>query len=162
MWTWETASMSTPISIKDVRENRMLPWDWGSLSYNPNIDIDFVIERNERWNWFALSGNPGITMRDILRYPNESWNPHAVSWNPNFEMSVLQREGGALGRQAVFCTDNPMPYVVKLLHSLRIFVRMWRRDKARRRLRRFFCEVMYRPGGAVYRVAERRFYSMST
>ena len=40
-------------------------WDWEYVSWNPNIDLEFIIENsNLPWKWKWISANPNITMYD--------------------------------------------------------------------------------------------------
>ena len=42
------------------------PWDWGYISRNPNITIDFIeANPHKPWNWGCISGNPNLTMEFI-------------------------------------------------------------------------------------------------
>lgn len=45
-----------------VQSNPHIPWDWGGLSYNPNVTCDFIQAHiHKRWSWTQLSLNPNIT-----------------------------------------------------------------------------------------------------
>ena len=41
---------------------------------------------NKDWNWYNISRNPGITMQDIIKYPEYPWKwnsvfGHSFSWD---------------------------------------------------------------------------------
>ncbi len=34
------------------------PWDWGYISYNPNLTMEFIEKHpNKPWNWVSISCN---------------------------------------------------------------------------------------------------------
>jgi hypothetical protein len=39
------------------------PWDWGRLSYNPNITWEIVLQNPDKpWDWEWLSLNPNMKL----------------------------------------------------------------------------------------------------
>lgn len=92
-WTWNpiyTNVNFTPKDILDIGDMGFrfldVPTKWNWISYNPNIDIKFVLKYKDRpWNFIALSKNPGITFKDILDHPELPWIWNSVSQNPNLK-----------------------------------------------------------------------------
>lgn len=59
-------------------------WDFSMLSYNPNIDMDFIITNNNlNWDFNYVSENPNLTMKIVEKYPDKKWNWEKISKNKN-------------------------------------------------------------------------------
>jgi hypothetical protein len=97
-WNWYAVTFS--MTMKEFEENPDLPWDFYNLSYNKNLDLDYVLANiDKRWDWFgiysthdakrlmcctdtpdhrykyfALSGNKYLTRNDVNAHPHENWN----------------------------------------------------------------------------------------
>ena len=55
-----------------IEENDDKPWDWNSLSKNPNITLDSVLSHPDKpWNWVLLSLNPNITFDIVHCHPDK-------------------------------------------------------------------------------------------
>ena len=51
------------------------PWDWSTLSENPNSSFDIVLAHLEKpWEWSTLSQNPNIPFDEVLAHPEKPWN----------------------------------------------------------------------------------------
>ena len=46
------------------------PWDWDSISENPNITMDIIEKYHDKpWDWeYGISHNPNITIEFIEKY----------------------------------------------------------------------------------------------
>jgi hypothetical protein len=97
-WNWRAITYS--VTMKEFEENPDLPWNLSSLSYNKNLDLDYVLANiDKNWDWYgiycthdakrllccthipdhrnkylALSGNKSLTREDVDARPNENWN----------------------------------------------------------------------------------------
>lgn len=69
-WIWERVSANPGIKMENIIEypaypkhpGKMLPWNYGGLSRNPNITWDFIMKNLDKpWNWDCLCMNPNIT-----------------------------------------------------------------------------------------------------
>ena len=49
-------------------------WSWFSLSYNPNITLDFIEKNLYKVDWKRFSYNPNLTVEFIEKYPYENWD----------------------------------------------------------------------------------------
>ena len=73
-----------------INDNPDKPWNWDSISSNPNITMKFINDNpNKPWDWKFISRNPNIRMRDILDNPNKPWNWYCISRNPNITMDFI-------------------------------------------------------------------------
>jgi hypothetical protein len=73
-----------------VEANPQIPWNWATLSKNPNITIEIIKKYpNKRWDWFNISMNPAITFDMILEDIYMPWNWYGVSQNPNITWSII-------------------------------------------------------------------------
>lgn len=62
------------------------------LSSNPNITIEFIKQNlNKNWGWISLSRNPAIKLQDIIDNPNLPWNYNTMSSNPNITLNFVYR-----------------------------------------------------------------------
>jgi hypothetical protein len=61
------------------------------MTYNPNININFVKDNLDKylWNWCTLSKNPNISWRDIEDNPHLPWNFIFFCLNPNISMEII-------------------------------------------------------------------------
>ena len=61
--------------FKFILDNPDKDWNWGYISYNPNITMDIIREHPDKpWNWRNISYNPNITMDIIREHPNKPWD----------------------------------------------------------------------------------------
>ena len=58
------------------------PWNYDSLSSNPNITWEFVQNNpDKRWDYDYLSHNPNLTWEIIAKNPDKPWNWDVLSDN---------------------------------------------------------------------------------
>ena len=55
---WFHFSISDLITMEDIDNNIDLPWDWGGISGNPNLTLEFIKKyHNKPWNYPMICGN---------------------------------------------------------------------------------------------------------
>ena len=65
-----------------IQENPGKPWNWRSISSNPNITWDIIKENPDKpWDYCGLSKNPNITMDIIKDNPGKPWDWERISSN---------------------------------------------------------------------------------
>jgi len=65
-------------------------WYWPSLSFNPNITFDFVIQNlGKDWDWKYISLNPNVTIEHVLAYPDLPWCWRSLCKNQNLKFDHL-------------------------------------------------------------------------
>jgi hypothetical protein len=68
------------------------PWNWYSISENPNITMEDIEKYPEKpWVWDYISMNPNITMDMIEKYPEKPWNWLGISINPNITIDFIEK-----------------------------------------------------------------------
>ena len=72
-----------------------LKLNWTNLSRNTGLTIDIInkhLKKEHQWDWKEVSANPGITMQDIVNYPQYPWDWFGgVSRNPNLTMNMVKQ-----------------------------------------------------------------------
>lgn len=67
-------NLSAVATLEEINENSDKPWDYKSLSKNPNVTIKFILEhKNEKWDYAWLTNNNNISIKDILDNPELPW-----------------------------------------------------------------------------------------
>ena len=91
-WGWDLVSTSNNITLKDIKTNIHLPWDFYNMSSNPNLTIEFVKKYiNKPWNWDRISSNSNINMKDIENNSKLPWNFKYISLNPNLTVDFIEK-----------------------------------------------------------------------
>ena len=68
-----------------------MPWDYTTLSRNPNLTVQFVKDNPQAdWNWHCISWNIAISLNDIKNNPTLPWTYDAISYNPNLTMQFIK------------------------------------------------------------------------
>ena len=81
-WNWDSISENPNITIEFINKYPDKPWDWDWVSKNPNITMEIIDNNPDKpWKWNYISINPNITMEFINKYPNKSWNWSNISYN---------------------------------------------------------------------------------
>lgn len=94
-WNWEEILCHLNVTMKDIiniiRVNQKLePWHVKSISKNPNLTIDCIIQHpNLKWDWAVISHNPNITIEDITNHSDKPWNWYNISKNQNITMDFI-------------------------------------------------------------------------
>ena len=56
-----------------------IDWDYGRLSSNLSISLDFIIEHPDMgWDWYYVSSRSDLTMDAIRPYMKSPWDPACV------------------------------------------------------------------------------------
>jgi hypothetical protein len=67
-------------------------WNWGTLSGNPNIPLEFIKNHIEKeWRWTRVSANASITVVDIENNPDLPWDWSFFARNPNLTTQFLEK-----------------------------------------------------------------------
>ena len=81
-WDWDSLSRNPNIIFEHVLANPDKPWNWSYLSRNPNVTIENVLANPYKpWNWISLSRNPNITFEHVLAHPDKPWDWGGLSGN---------------------------------------------------------------------------------
>ena len=76
-------------SIISIKGTRLL--DWHSVSYNPNIRMDYVTKNPQLpWNWYGLTKNPSVTMDYIESHPELPWKYDILSNKSNLTEKYIE------------------------------------------------------------------------
>ena len=51
--------------------------------------VEQYVRKN--WDWRSVSSNPGITMQDIINHPIFAWGWLCVSSNPNMTFAMVKQ-----------------------------------------------------------------------
>ena len=75
--------------MRDISCNLEYPWEWDSISNNPNLTIDMISENPlEDWNLHFISYNSNIKMNDILNNVKMPWNWGHYNSNNNIMLNI--------------------------------------------------------------------------
>jgi hypothetical protein len=65
-----------------IKQTPDKPWNYDSLSQNPNITWDAVAANPDKaWDYDNLSWNPSITLDVVSANPDKPWNYNNLSSN---------------------------------------------------------------------------------
>jgi hypothetical protein len=85
--------------MEDVHAHPELPWDWFTLSQNPNVTIQDVLAHPDKpWALIGLCRNPRITLQELQRH-TEVWVNSNTTWmgyntlgnNPSLQIDDVLR-----------------------------------------------------------------------
>lgn len=81
-WDWSSLSRH-PNLFSSIEKYRHLPWDWDSIVYNPEVDIDTLINSPEfeKLNYHTLSYNRSLTSDFVVKTISKNWNWERISGN---------------------------------------------------------------------------------
>ena len=66
-------------SMDCIKKYMAWSWNYISLSMNPNITIDFILEnKNKSWNYDILSALPSISLEDVLNNWDLPWHMNTI------------------------------------------------------------------------------------
>ncbi len=89
LYRYETDHKNPFVDEKGILLDK--PWNYRSLSENPNITWDIVLDNpNIEWNYQILSKNPNITWDIVKNNPNIEWNYSSMSRNPNITWDIVK------------------------------------------------------------------------
>ena len=99
---WFYISINKNMTLAVIESNPDLPWNFGAISLNPNLTINFInlicirsprdslCKLLENWNWNEISCNSNIIINDIEDNPEYPWNYYWISENPNLSKVNLR------------------------------------------------------------------------
>ena len=87
---WDKLSLSQGTTLDDIRQYPNHPWDDKYLSYNPNLNMNYISTEGVTRNWYipAISANSGITEKDIFQN-KLNWCTTNLSANPNLSIHYV-------------------------------------------------------------------------
>jgi hypothetical protein len=88
--TRKAMSQNSSIRFLDILKNTEIPWDWSSVSLNPNIDLDSLIMLENKLDFEYLSMNRGTTLEMVKTFPNKKWIPHLLVQYANMTSEELK------------------------------------------------------------------------
>ena len=89
-WPWDRVSENVGIKMEDIANNPQFPWDFGSVTINPNFHLDMVaLYPKLDWNWYNISRHPNVSMDDIIAHPEYPWEFRSVVGNPRFDIKMI-------------------------------------------------------------------------
>ena len=90
-WDYYELCKNPQVQLEDLREFPIIHYE--SLSSNPNITWDYVMEnKDKKWSWSSLSENPIITMDIVIDNPDELWHYDCLSLNPNNNQEFVKED----------------------------------------------------------------------
>jgi hypothetical protein len=143
-----------------ILSNPYKPWDWHSISQNPNITMEFILSNPDKpWYWYGISCNPSITMEDISSNHELPWNWGAISRNPNLTMEFILSNPDLMSKWDWDCISNNH------------FNKHTKQQKIQKFKRKFlvhllcvsafnYNEVRYRPGNTGFTQTQTHFNSL--
>lgn len=101
------------ITWKHIELFPTFPWDWRSVSMNPNVTWDVICNNpNANWDWTHVSKNPNITLEIVLNdsYLHRfglfaSWNLLELSVHPNMTWEMINTTN--LSWDSYYVSRNP-------------------------------------------------------
>lgn len=89
-WNWASLSLNPNITWQIVQENPEKPWVYSALSENLNITSEIVQDNLDKpWHWFNLSKNPSITWQLVQDNPKKKWYWRYLSKRIGVEISSI-------------------------------------------------------------------------
>lgn len=85
---WDIISYNPGISLYDIESHLDLPWCWGYIGQNKNINMNFILQHIDKFKGesLLLGGTPNISIQDIEKYPDLFPNKWLISQNPNITL----------------------------------------------------------------------------
>jgi hypothetical protein len=76
--------------MRDIEENFDNPWDWKSVSCNPNLTLEMVLKNLDKdWNFYGISKNEFLCDKKSIRYREYEKNILAQSLRDKIIYDVL-------------------------------------------------------------------------
>jgi hypothetical protein len=93
-WNWHSISGNPNTHIVDINSFGAIPWDYSGLSFNKNLSADFILSNQDRqWNKATLVSNPAFTWETIMTNDHFFMNDNLESlycFNPNVSLSWIR------------------------------------------------------------------------
>ena len=95
------------------------PWNWNSISRNPNITMEMIEENPDKpWNWIYISFNPNITMEFIENNIDEinfkylstnkfGWNHNIIKQYWEQRKQKVFEKNEMIKEELIACTWHP-------------------------------------------------------
>jgi hypothetical protein len=84
------------VTMKYIDEHANILWDKESISFNPNLTLDYVLKNpGSQWgidgyNWIGLSCIPSLTIEDVKAHPEIKWRWDWISQHRNITMEDIE------------------------------------------------------------------------
>jgi hypothetical protein len=89
---WESITSSSGITWENISETPKLPWERGSITYNPNITWKIVKNNpNIPWNYYTLTNIIGVDWDFINANPDNEYNWDIISESPCIKWNFIKR-----------------------------------------------------------------------
>lgn len=94
-WDWGELSSNPNITLEFIKENLdVIPWDWKELSSNQNITPAFIKQHiNKPWNWNRIAKHNHYITELITMFPNIHWDSYGLSNNPYNSYDIMMKSG---------------------------------------------------------------------
>ena len=94
-WDWGELSANKNIDLDLIQQNPSLPWEWPRISENENVTMEIVKKTLDKpWDFFALSSNAGVTIGDVDAMGPWRWSYPYLSSNPSIRVEdIIVRPG---------------------------------------------------------------------
>lgn len=89
---WYELSRNKNITVEIISQFNQYPWNYHSLSENPNLTFDFVLQSNsiKLFDFNKLSRNICINIQHVKDYPQFPWNFSVLLENPNITLDTVR------------------------------------------------------------------------
>ncbi len=92
LYSWGLISGSKFVTLEHVKNNISLPWDWYSLSKNPSIKLEEILETKNiyPWVWDSVSSRDDITYEIANNHPEIQQCKVVLRLNAYYNISMIQ------------------------------------------------------------------------
>jgi hypothetical protein len=82
------------LTIDMVLKNLDKDWDYDSLSENPTITFEMILQNKDiiQWNWAYVSANNNITLEMVKEHPELPWDTVNLLENKNIPFSYFEEK----------------------------------------------------------------------
>jgi hypothetical protein len=92
------------------------PWNWNSISYNPNITMDIIEKYPDKpWNWYHISNNEFKKDKIIARQIIQRWYRNLYKLNNNIILFIFNIDTLYKTKQASYVTTYLKYNIAKYL-----------------------------------------------
>ena len=90
-WNWLSVSRNPNVTWEIIQANPQVPWNSFGVSCNKNITMDIVQEhlRSFKWNPLGLSRNPNLTFEFVKSNIDKLWDWERISCHPNITWDII-------------------------------------------------------------------------
>lgn len=91
-WDWCELSQLKIVTFEKFQEFAHFPWDKASITANPHIPIQFILDNSEyQTDWEYISQNPNLMFQHVLDNIDKPWDWHCLSWNRGIESDDIAK-----------------------------------------------------------------------